>query len=118
PSDTSRTMTGQFSRNGINHNLVSGVDPYITKGDPDSGLLPGINPKPLAPEGTGDKKIQAYCFRMCLTDHPENRKPFEKPANYKEQTYELLFRNYEAGESQIPWINSDMPNRKTDTNNR
>ncbi len=55
---------------------------------------------------------------MCLTNHPENRIPFEKPANYNELEYELLLRNYEAGEKGFPWINSDMPNRKTDTNNR
>jgi hypothetical protein len=55
---------------------------------------------------------------MCLTDHPDNRIPFAKPANYDERDYELLIRNYEAGEKGFPWINSGMPNRKTDTNNR
>jgi hypothetical protein len=53
-----------------------------------------------------------------LTDHPENRIPFDKPADYYELVYELLLRNYEAGEAGFPWINSSMPNRKTDTNNR
>ncbi|MEQ9221779.1 MAG: FAD-dependent oxidoreductase [Cyclobacteriaceae bacterium] len=129
PSDTSSTITGLPSRNGYNHNFVKGVDPYVVAGDPSSGLLPYINPEPLAPEGTGDDKIQAYCYRMCLTDHPDNRIPFEKPANYDELNYELLFRNYEArtgeirdmysyGNSLLPWINSAMPNRKTDTNNK
>jgi hypothetical protein len=66
---------------------------------------------------------------MTLTDHPENRIPFKKPKEYKEIEYELLFRNYEAAEGPIeemysygdplvPWINSAMPNRKTDTNNQ
>jgi hypothetical protein len=55
---------------------------------------------------------------MCLTDHPENRIPFDKPQGYQELNYELLLRNYEAGENAVPWINSSMPNRKTDTNNR
>lgn len=117
-ADTARTMTNQPSRNSINHNFVRGVDPYREKGNPASGLLPFINPKPLKKDGSGDNKIQAYCFRMCLTDHTENRIPFEKPANYDELEYELLLRNYEAGEKGFPWINSDMPNRKTDTNNR
>lgn len=117
-SDTSETLTGGFSINGRNHNFVAGVDPYVVKGDSSSALLPYINPESLAAEGTGDQKIQAYCFRMCLTDHPDNRIPFQKPAGYNELNYELLFRNYEAGETQIPWINSAMPNRKTDTNNR
>jgi hypothetical protein len=55
---------------------------------------------------------------MCLTDHPENRIPFRKPEAYDERAYELLLRNFEAGERGMPWINSPMPNRKTDTNNR
>ncbi|GBF21914.1 MULTISPECIES: FAD-dependent oxidoreductase [Arenibacter] len=123
-----RALTGFVSRNAFNHNFIPGVDPYVVKGDPTSGLLPNVNEKPGL-EGEGDKKIQAYCFRMCLTDHPENRIPFQKPANFDEVNYELLFRNYEArkgpiremysyGNSLLPWINSSMPNRKTDTNNK
>ena len=122
------SLTGLVSRNAFNHNFIPGVDPYVVKGDPISGLLPNVNEKPGL-EGEGDKKIQAYCFRMCLTDHPENRISFRKPANYDEVNYELLFRNYEArkgpiremysyGNSLLPWINSSMPNRKTDTNNK
>ncbi|TQO39437.1 FAD dependent oxidoreductase [Arenibacter algicola] len=122
------SLTGLVSRNAFNHNFIPGVDPYVVKGDPTSGLLPNVNEKPGL-EGEGDKKIQAYCFRMCLTDHPENRIPFQKPANYDQVNYELLFRNYEArkgpiremysyGNSLLPWINSSMPNRKTDTNNK
>lgn len=122
------SLTRLVSINGQNHNFIPGVDPYIVKGDPNSGLLPNVNLKPGL-EGEGDDKIQAYCFRMCLTDHPDNRIPFKKPANYNELDYELLFRNYEArkgsvrdmyrkGGSLLPWINSSMPNRKTDTNNR
>jgi ribulose 1,5-bisphosphate synthetase/thiazole synthase len=118
PGDTARTKTGQRSLNAINHNFVEGVDPWRVKGDPSSGLLPFIEKNGPGREGAGDKRIQAYCFRMSLTDHPDNRIPFEKPKDYKEEDYELLFRNYEAGENQIPWINSGMPNRKTDTNNR
>ncbi len=105
------------SRNAFNHNFVPGVDPYVEEGNPSSGLLPYIIQGGPGIDGTGDKKVQAYGFRMCLTDHPDNRIPFEKPAGYEEINYELLFRNYEAGETRLPWINSSMPNRKTDTNN-
>ncbi|NND05649.1 MAG: FAD-dependent oxidoreductase [Saprospiraceae bacterium] len=115
---TDTTMTGYPARNQFNHNFVPGVDPYIVQGDPNSGLLPHINPDGPGRHGAGDKKVQAYCYRMCLTDDAENRIPFEKPAGYNEQHYELLLRNYEAGEKGFPWINSKMPNRKTDTNNR
>ena len=100
------------------HQLVPGISPYLKPGDPTSGLLPHINPNGPGQEGDGDHRVQAYCFRMCLTDHPDNRIPFHKPAGYVELWYELLFRNYEAGEKAVPWINSSMPNRKTDTNNR
>lgn len=123
-----RTLDNRISLNAIHHNFVPGVDPYIIPGDPSSGLLPNINEKPGL-EGEGDKKIQAYCFRMTLTDHPDNRIPFQKPDNYNELDYELLFRNYEAakgpieemyhyGDPLVPWINTKMPNRKTDTNNQ
>jgi hypothetical protein len=112
------TLKRRISNNGINHNFVDRVDPYIVKGDPSSGLLPYIIEGGPGVEGDGDKGLQAYCFRMTLTDHPENRIPFRKPDNYNDLNYELLFRNYEAGETSIPWINSSMPNRKTDTNNR
>ena len=109
------------ARGSKNHQLRPGVDPYVVKGDPSSGLLKGVEPyDPAAKAGDGDRRVQAYCFRMCLTDVPENRIPFAKPANYDERDYELLFRNYEQGEGEkgFPWINSKMPNRKTDTNNR
>lgn len=125
-----RTLKWTLSRNAHNHNFIDGVDPYIVKGDPSSGLLPYIveGGRPGI-DGEGDDGIQAYCFRMTLTDHPENRIPFKKPDNYNELNYELLFRNYEAakgpveemytyGDKLVPWINSPMPNRKTDTNNQ
>jgi hypothetical protein len=112
------TLNGVQTAMAKHHQFVKGVDPYVMKGDPASGLLPFIDPAGPGEEGAGDQRVQAYCFRMCLTDHPENRIPFAKPEGYNEQWYELLLRNYEVGETGLPWINSSMPNRKTDTNNR
>ena len=113
------TISGIEMRAAKSHQFMKGVDPYVVKGDPKSGLLPNVEPyNPAEKDGDGDKRVQAYCFRMCLTDVPENRIPFVKPANYRELDYELLLRNFEAGEKGEPWINSKMPNRKTDTNNR
>jgi len=108
------------------HQLNAGIDPYVVAGDPKSGLLPGVEPyDPNFKIGEGDSRVQAYCFRMCLTDDPENRIPFAKPEGYDEREYEILFRNFAIapldlrGDSDgVPWINSKMPNRKTDTNNR
>jgi hypothetical protein len=112
------TLNGVQTANARFHQLLPGIDPYVVPGDPSSGLLPGIDPDGPGEEGAGDHRVQAYCFRMCLTDHPENRIPFHRPDGYDELDYELLLRNFEAGERGMPWINSSMPNRKTDTNNR
>ena len=115
---TGKSLKGHKSTASESHNFVNGVDPYIIKGDPNSGILPYINADSPGNIGDGDKKIQAYCFRMCLTNKPENRIVFSKPLNYNELNYELLFRNFEAGYDKVPWINSKMPNKKTDTNNK
>ncbi|MFC4870791.1 FAD-dependent oxidoreductase [Negadavirga shengliensis] len=122
------SLRGNIARNARNHEFVDGVDPYVVPGDPASGLLPYIEEGGPGIEGRGDDKIQAYCYRMCLTDHPDNRIPFEKPDDYDTLHYELLLRNFEAAEELetmytygggfIPWANSAMPNRKTDTNNK
>ncbi len=112
------TANGVQTRLAKAHQLFPGIDPYVKPGDPSSGLLPHIDPTGPGEEGGGDKRVQAYCFRMCLTDHPDNRIPFAKPDGYNPLWYELLLRNFEAGERRVPWINSAMPNRKTDTNNR
>ena len=111
------TLVGGESKNAFNHNFVDGVDPYVVKGKKASRLLPFINSDGPGEHSEGDNHIQAYCFRMCLTDHPENRIPFAQPTGYDTLDYELLLRNYEQGFNAVPWINSSMPNRKTDINN-
>lgn len=112
------TLNGVQAAQAKHHQFASGVDPYAKPGDPSSGLLPFVEQDGGDADGTGDHRIQAYTFRMCLTDHPENRIPFHKPEGYDARWYELLLRNVEAGQTDVPWINSAMPNRKTDTNNR
>jgi hypothetical protein len=99
------------------HYFKTNIDPYIIPGDPDSGLLPYISSEPIQPNCTGDDKIQAYCFRLCMSNHPDNRVPFEKPENYDPMNYELLARVFESGWNE--WFNKYdiIPNRKTDTNN-
>ena len=110
------TLSGSQPKQGY-HRFLRPVDPYVVKGDPKSGLLPHIDPSPLPADGTGDNHVQAYCYRMCLTDVPENRIPFKKPAGYCEQHYELLLRYVEAGGPILQRNQANMPNRKTDTNN-
>ena len=94
------------------------VDPYVTPGKPESGLLPGIDPAGPGVEGEGDKRIQAYCFRMCLTNDPNHSMPIAKPEGYDEKDHELLLRFAETGKYHEPSSKYDpIPNRKTDTNN-
>jgi hypothetical protein len=111
------TLDGVQTAKAIYHQYRPGVDPYVRAGDPASGLLPGIDPAGPGREGAGDRRVQAYCFRLGLTDRTENRIPIEKPEGYRESDYELLLRNFEAGETSVPWACTLMPNRKTDINN-
>lgn len=111
------TLNGVQTKLAVHHQFVPGVDPFVVPGDRSSGLLPFIDPSEPRLDGSGDHRLQAYCFRMCMTDHPENRIPWPKPVGYVDQWYELLLRNFEAGERRVPLSTGLMPNRKTDTNN-
>jgi hypothetical protein len=93
------------------------ISPYVVPGDPTSGVLPRINAEPPGEPGQGDKKIQAYCFRLCLTDHPDNVVPFNKPDGYDAKQYELMARIYQAGWKETFVKFDHIPNRKTDVNN-
>jgi hypothetical protein len=79
------------------HHWKKLVDPYVVPGDPTSGLLPRISADPPGTRGEADARVQAYCFRMCLTNVPENRVPFPKPTGYDPAEYELLARTFAAG---------------------
>jgi hypothetical protein len=99
------------------HWFKSPIDPYVRPGDPTSGLLPRISGDPPGVKGQGDRKIQAYCFRMCLTNVPENRLPFPKPPGYDPKQYALLLRVFASGWRETFEKLDPIPNRKTDTNN-
>ena len=58
------------------HQFRNNTDPYNRVGDPSSGLLPGIADEDPGRQGQGDHRVQAYCFRLCLTNVSENRRPF------------------------------------------
>lgn len=110
------TLNGIQTAQGRHHQFVPHVDPYVIPGKPESGLLPMINKDPGGEDGTADSKIQAYCYRLCMTTVEENKVPFEKPSNYDPLNYELYLRSIEAGQRFLMII-SPMPNQKTDTNN-
>jgi len=111
------TLDGVQTRQARSHQFTRPVDPYVRAGDPASGLLPGIHPGPPGEEGSGDRRIQAYCFRMCLTDLPANRAAFPKPEGYDPRQYELLLRYLTPEWNDVFGNHQRMPNRKTDTNN-
>ncbi|AXE21528.1 xanthan lyase [Runella rosea] len=99
------------------HYFKANVSPYKIEGDPKSGLLPEVSAEPIAENGTGDNKIQAYCFRMCLSNNPDNRIPFPKPQGYDPARYELYARVFKTGWRETYDKFDPIPNRKTDTNN-
>jgi hypothetical protein len=99
------------------HYFQTKISPYKIAGDPSSGLLPEVSAEPAEAYGSGDKKLQAYCFRMCLSNHPDNRIPFSKPEGYDPARYELLARVFASGWRETFNKYDLIPNRKTDTNN-
>jgi hypothetical protein len=110
------TLNGiQFGHRG--HAFQVPVDPYRIEGDPRSGLLKGITPDAPGNQGDGDHRVQAYNFRMCLTNDPANMLPFPKPPGYDPERYELAARYLNKGFLEIFGNHQPMPNRKSDTNN-
>lgn len=99
------------------HWFASDISPYVVPGDPSSGLLPLVSGDAPGEKGADDDRLQAYCFRMCLSSHPDNRVSFEKPEGYDPSQYELLVRVFEAGWRETFTKFDPIPNNKTDTNN-
>ena len=111
------TLNGVAVWQATKHQFAQKVDPYVRPGDPASGLLPGVEPASGEPDGAADKRVQAYCYRLCATDDPQNRVAWPRPADYDEREFELLLRWFDAGNRMAPWHPVHMPNRKTDSNN-
>jgi hypothetical protein len=104
------------------HQFPDGIDPYKEKGNPASGLLWGISGDKLEQNGSGDRKVQSYNYRICLTNNPSNKVDITRPKNYDASRYELLLRLMQAQPAKRKlddyFIWSRMPNQKTDINNR
>ena len=99
------------------HQFDVPVNPY----DENGKLLPLIQPDDGLKHGAGDRKIQAYNFRMCLSSDKDNQVAFPKPKNYDPKRWEIL-RRYLQQRPDLTineiLIVSLMPNNKTDINNR
>lgn len=74
------------------HRFLFPVSAYDEHGK----LLPEISAEPRGEVGAGDRKIQAYNFRMCLTMDRDNQAPFPEPAHYDPHRYTLLKRLIDA----------------------
>jgi len=103
------------------HQFRDGVDPYVIPGKPESGLIWGVSPDSLKTNGAGDRAVQAYNFRLCLTNNPENRIEITRPDDYDSVKYELLVRQLQSyTPDSLNWQLlhiAPMPNQKTDINN-
>jgi len=104
------------------HQFPDNISPYKIPNDPKSGLVYGVSNNKPNKTGEGDKGVQAYNFRLTLTDSAENRIPITRPVDYDSTKYELMVRLFEAQPTMTApnnyFIWSRMPNRKTDVNNR
>lgn len=96
------------------------VSPYVTPHDPASGYLPAIDGE-LSPDQLGaadPTRVQAYCYRLCLSSDPANQLPIEPPAGYSATDFELLLRFAEYRPQTRPFTdNTLLPNFKLDANN-
>ena len=92
------------------------ISPYVIPGDSTSGVLPRISTEPPGEQGSGDRRVQAYNYRLCTTNAEGNVVPFEKPANYDPDQYELLRRVFRAGRTSM-FGGGQIPNNKRDVNN-
>ena len=101
----------------VSHQFDNPVDPYLIPGDPSSGLLPRIHDGDPGQEFSADHRIQAYCFRTCMTNHDPNRLPFPRPEGYDPKQYELALRYFLTGWKDVFRKFDPIPNHKTDTNN-
>jgi hypothetical protein len=99
------------------HYFKDKIDPYKIPGNPSSGLVARIFSGDPGENGSGDKKIQAYCYRLCLTKEPANKVPITKPEGYDSTQYELLARVSEARWNEFFGKYDPVPNLKTDVNN-
>jgi hypothetical protein len=103
------------------HQFTVDISPY----DSDGKLLPEVYAGPVGEVGSGDKKVQAYNFRLCLSHDRNNQVPFPKPSGYNPRRYELLARLLKAMTERLgraprfsEVCSPDMiPNNKADVNN-
>ena len=100
------------------------ISPWLLTNNPASGLISLMESNAAQAPGSADTHVQAYNFRMCLTQNPTNRLPFTAPSHYQPAKYELLGRYIQGLLAQHRTLSLGtfmgiyaMPNGKTDINN-
>ena len=98
------------------------LDPYVIKGDPQSGLLPLVQKGEVGVQGEAAPGVQAYCFRLCLST-ADDRLPIVPPSDYDPKRYEIVARFIEAclaigDDMDLRWFSKHdpLPNNKWDFN--
>lgn len=104
------------------HQFDCEVAPHLNLDDHGNGLLPGVKGSGVArrqeyPVGKGDTAIQAYNFRVCMTDSPDNRLPLPKPEGYDRSLYELVARWLSGTKTDIFKKFDRITRDKVDVNN-
>jgi len=72
----------------------SPIDPYVTPGDPSSGLIAHVSEDSSGAVGSADSAVMAYSYRLCITTDPNNQIPFEEPPNYNPAEFAMLTRMF------------------------
>ncbi len=114
--DYNESWAGRQPITFTSHQIDTRINPF--NNDKEKILIPLIHQKPMVEIGDGDKGIQSYCFRLIATDNPKNMVPWEKPANYNPDNYELARRYYSNKPEAGPLIGfwPTLPNGKSDIN--
>jgi hypothetical protein len=111
------TLNGVEIAAATGHQFATKISPYVVEGDAKSGLLPRVSAEPPGIDGQADERVQAYNYRVCLTNDAGNRLAFPKPDGYDPLQYEILLRTLLAGSRHVFQKFDAVPNKKTDTNN-
>jgi hypothetical protein len=121
-----RTPLHQFMIRRNPRDPATLVPVQVSPFDAHHKLLPEIQGTDKGRAGQADRKVQAYNFRLCLTDDPANLVPIAKPKTYDPARYELLARFLTAATAAAgrPLTMGDVMKpdllgkaRKTDVNN-
>jgi FAD dependent oxidoreductase len=88
PASQYRETLAGVREQSVGHQWLVKVSPY----DEGGKLLPEVSPLLPGTPSAADKEVEAYNFRLCLTQERTNQVAFPKPSGYDPRRYELLTR--------------------------